>query len=384
MEKRYEVAVIGGGQAGLAMGYHLARQGRDFVILDAAPRVGHSWRTRWDSLTLFTPARYSGLPGLPFPGDPEHLPRKDEVADYLELYTRAFALPVRSGEAVVSLRGSPGEQGFEIETARARYRADQVVVATGPFQRPSIPALAAGLPGEILQLHSSEYRSPAQIASGGGVVVVGGGNSGVQIAAELSASRPTWLSVGEKLPRLPERWLGRSVFWWLERLGLMDVTVGSRIGRRVSARDGLIGGSPETIARERGVRLLGRVERVEDGRLVTGAGERVDAAAVVWATGFRPDFRWIQPPVLDGAGRPVHARGVTGVPGLYFLGLPWQHTRGSALIGWVGRDAAYLAARVDERARAGRAAETPGERARQVVSPAARRSDAPSPGTARP
>lgn len=346
MHRRYEVVVIGGGQAGLAIGHYLARQGRDFLVLDAAPRVGHAWRTRWDSLTLFTPARYSSLPGLPFPADPEHLPRKDEVADYLEGYARAFGLPVRGGEAVLALRRLPDGPGFEVETARARYLADQVVVATGPFQTPLVPGLAAGLGPEVVQLHSSEYRSPAQLPAGGTVLVVGGGNSGVQIAAELAATRPTALSVGEPLKRVPERFLGRSVFWWLEALGAMRVTVDSRLGRRLSASDALVGDGPETVARRLGVRVVGRAERAAGSRLHTADGAALDVAAVVWATGFRRDFRFVEPAVLGERGDPVHRRGVTAVPGLYFLGLPWQHTRGSALLGWVGRDAAFLAERI--------------------------------------
>jgi putative flavoprotein involved in K+ transport len=343
---RYEIVVVGGGQAGLAMGHALARQGRRFVILDASPRVGHVWRTRWDSLTLFTPARYSALPGLAFPGDPERYPRKDEVADYLERYVATFDLPVRLGERVVALRPTPEGAGFEIDTATARYGADQVVVATGPFQLPFVPDIAQGLSPDVVQLHSSEYRNPDRLPPGD-VLVVGGGNSGVQIAAELATTRRTTLSVGARLRRLPERFLGRSVFWWLEKAGIMDITVGSRLGRRMSRTDVLIGDSPEILARERRVRVVGGVERCDGDRVYTRDGEELRVNVVVWATGFRSDYRWIEAPVLDGSGLPIHRRGVTNLPGLYFLGLPWQHTRGSALIGWVGRDAAHLADRIE-------------------------------------
>jgi len=343
--ERYDVVVIGGGQAGLAMGHFLARQGRRFAILDASPRVGHAWRTRWDSLTLFTPARYSALPGLAFPGDPEHYPGKDEIAEYLEWYVAAFDLPVRLGERVLALRPSAGGAGFEIETATARYGADQVVVATGPFQLPFVPGIGRGLASHVVQLHSSEYRNPDQLPPGD-VLVVGGGNSGVQIAAELAATRRTTLSVGTRLPRLPERFLGRSLFWWLEKAGVMDVTAGSRLGRRMSRKDVLIGDSPEILARERGVRVMSGVERCDGDRVRTRDGKEVRVDVVVWATGFRSDYRWIEAPVLDDSGVPIHRRGVTSTPGLYFLGLPWLHTRGSALIGWVGRDAAYLAERI--------------------------------------
>lgn len=349
MDKCYDVLVIGGGQAGLALGYHLSRQGRSFLILDAAHLVGDAWRRRWDSLTLFTPARYSALPGLPFPGDPDHLPGKDEVADYLELYARTFALPIRCGEVVRAVRPLAGGSGYEVETERVRYEAKQVVIATGPFQRPFVPAFAAGLAPDVVQLHSSEYRNPAQLPARGVTLVVGGGNSGVQITAELAASRPTVLAVGEPLRRLPERVLGRSIFWWLERAGAMNVTVDSRLGRQASTRELLIGRSPGMIARELGVRIVGRAGRAEGRRVVTLDGEEIEIAAVVWATGFRADFTFLEAPVLDERGRPVHRRGVSDLPGLYFLGLSWQHTRGSALLGWVGRDAEYLALQLGNR-----------------------------------
>lgn len=346
----YDVVVVGGGQAGLAMGYHLARQGRDFVILDAAPRVGHAWRTRWDSLTLFTPARYSALPGLAFPADPDHLPRKNQVADYLDAYARGFGLPVRSGEPVLAVRPLVGEVGFEVETPTARYHARQVVVATGAFQRPAVPALAEALSPDVVQLHGSDYRGPFQLPSHGELLVVGGGNSGVQIAAELAGVARTHLAVGETMMRLPESLLGRSIFWWLEKAGAMDVSAESRMGRRMRGRDAIIGRSPAMLSRQLGVEILGRAESASGSRVVAHGGRSVEVAGVVWATGYRSDYGLLKAPVLDVRGRPVHARGVTTVPGLYFLGLPWQSTRGSALLGWVGRDAAYLAERIADQA----------------------------------
>jgi putative flavoprotein involved in K+ transport len=229
---------------------------------------------------------------------------------------------------------------------RARYAASQVVVATGPFQKPFVPPFSEALAPEVIQVHSSAYLNPARLPASGTTLVVGGGNSGVQIAAELAASRPTALSLGEPLRRLPERVLGKSLFWWLERTGAMNASVDSWLGRRASSREMLIGQSPRMVARDLGVHLLGRAERAEGRRVITRGGEEVEVSAVVWATGFRADYGFIEVPVLDARGRPVHRRGVTDAPGLYFLGLPWQHTRGSALLGWVGRDAAYLAARL--------------------------------------
>ena len=345
MEQHYDVIVVGGGQAGLAMGHCLAARGASFLILDAAARSGDAWRARWRSLTLFTPARYSSLPGMPFPAEPDHLPHRDEVADYLEEYARRFALPVQSGTRVLAVRRAPEGRGFEVETLRSRLYAEHVVIATGAFQRPKLPAAASTLPESVVQLHSSQYRDPEQLPPGD-VLVVGGGNSGVQIAAELAAGRTTWLSIGTRVPRLPERIFGRSVFWWLERLGAIDVAIDTRMGRIASRRDLLIGQSPGMVARRLGVRLAGRTAGVAGSRIEMADGKSLEVASVIWATGYGMDFSFIEAPVLDARGRPIQVRGVSAVPGLYFLGLPWQHTRGSGLLGWVGRDADYLAARI--------------------------------------
>jgi putative flavoprotein involved in K+ transport len=340
-DMRTDTIIIGGGQAGLAMGYHLARRGIEFVILDASPHVGHVWRNRWDSLTLFTPAAYSALPGMPFSGHPHRYPGKDEVADYLEAYAARFRLPVYAGERVHALRTGP--DGWEAETANRRYKGAHVVVATGPFHEPVIPRLSRDLPASVVQLHTASYRNPAQLPAGD-VLVVGAGNSGVQIAEELSRTHRVHLAAGERMPRLPQRVLGRSLFWWLERAGLMNVSVDSLLGRRMSRTDTLIGKSPRML---RGVRVLGRAVEVQGNAVLTADGGRISPASVVWATGFRPDFGWIDALVLDARGAPLHRRGVTSAPGLYFLGLSWLHTRGSALMGWVGRDAEYIAEIVD-------------------------------------
>lgn len=339
MDKRWDVVVVGGGQAGLAMGHRITQQETDFVILDGAPAVGHAWRNRWDSLTLFTPGQYSALPGLSFPGDPDHLPRKDEVADYLKSYADTFQLPVRTNTWATSLHSAEG--GFAIETTGGRYEAAQVVIATRPFQRPWKPDAAAGLSRNVVQLHSSEYRNPSQLPPGE-VLVVGGGNSGVQIAAELSQAHRVALSVGARMPYLPERLLGRSIFWWLEKAQIFRVTIDSRLGRKLSRTDTLIGTSLRQLKRSNGVEVVGRVVEANGDTLTTHEGERFRPASVIWATGFHPDYRWVQPPVISSEGWPIQARGVTPLPGLYFLGLPWMHARGSALIGWVGRDADFL------------------------------------------
>jgi putative flavoprotein involved in K+ transport len=340
---RREVVVVGGGQAGLAIGYHLAQRGRDFTILEASDEPAAAWRARWDSLKLFTPARYSSLPGLPFPGEPDRYPTRDEVASYLTDYVGRFGLPVELGSRVRSI--SKIDDGYLLEVGDRRYVADQVVVATGPFQVPFTPPLAERLDPRVVQMHSSAYRSPRDIPEGA-VLVVGGGNTGFQIAEELSQSHDVHLSIGSRQTPLPQRIFGRDLFWYLEGTGLIRKTTASRIGRRMAGRDTLIGSTPRSI-RRRGVRLHGRAVEV-DGRTVGFAdGGGLDPDAVIWATGFRVDHSWIDVPVFGENGRLEHERGVTASAGLYFLGLSWQYTRGSALIGWVGDDAEFIAERVD-------------------------------------
>jgi putative flavoprotein involved in K+ transport len=339
-----DVVIIGAGQAGLALGYYLKQQQRPFVILDGAASVGASWASRWDSLTLFTPAEYDALPGMPFPAPAGTYPTKDEVAAYLQQYATVNELLVRLNQRVTRLTRRDGH--YQLETLKDVFVAHQVVVATGPFQRPFIPALSQTLSEDVLQLHSARYRNSAQLPAGR-ILVVGAGNSGAQIAEELSATHDVTLSIGKQLPALPQRVLGRSLFWWLKRLRIMDVPVHSRLGRRLSQRDILIGTDPARLARSGHVRLVGRAEDAEGNTLVFAGGERGTFDVVLWATGYQRDYGWIDAPVFDETSRPVHERGVTRSPGLYFLGLSWQHTRGSALLGWVARDAAYLAQRIE-------------------------------------
>ncbi len=338
--ERFDVVVVGAGQAGLSMGYFLAQQGRRFVILEAADSIGAAWRTRWDSLLLFTPRRYSGLAGLAFPGDPDGYPGRDDVIAYLEQYAATFELPVELNSPVRSLTAANGR--FVLGLEGRRLEADQVVVATGPFQVPNVPALAAELEPELFQTHSTGYMRPSDVPEGT-VLVVGGGNTGYQIAKELSSTRTVKLAVGSRQKPLPQKVLGRDLFWWLTKTRLIEKTVDSRIGRRMRERDTLIGSSPRELKRY-GVEMKARVVGAA-GRTVSFAdGSELDVDAVIWATGYRPDYSWIDVPVLGADGLPRHRRGVTDVPGLFFLGLTWQHTRGSALIGWVKDDAEFIAA----------------------------------------
>jgi putative flavoprotein involved in K+ transport len=344
VRNRVDVVVIGAGQAGLVMGYFLARQGLRFVILEAADSIGAAWRTRWDSLLLFTPRRYSALAGLAFPGDPEGYPTRDEVIAYLEQYAARFELPVELDSPVRSLTAEDGR--FVVGLESRRLEADQVVVATGPFQVPNVPRLSSELSPDVFQAHSTGYMKPVEVPQGT-VLVVGGGNTGYQIAQELSATRTVHLAVGSRQTPLPQRFLGRDLFWWLTKTGLIRKTVDTRIGRRAQYRDTLIGSSPRELRRRYGVDLRPRVVGASGRTISFADGSELEVDAVIWATGYRSDYSWIEAPVLDGDGRPRHRRGLTDVAGLYFLGLTWQHTRGSALIGWVKDDAEFLAAKID-------------------------------------
>lgn len=333
------IIVIGAGQAGLAAGRELREAGHDVLLLEAHSRLGESWRRRWDSLRLFTPARLSALPGMPLAGPAHRYPGKDEVADYLQAYAARFELPVRFGTTVTELRrGTSG--GFEAVTDRGIVTGAGIVVATGPFQQPYIPDVP--LPPGIVSLHSADYRNPAQLPDGP-VLVVGSGNSGVQIAAELAATRPVTLSLGRRQPVLPQRIGDVDVFTWLQALGLIRAQVTSPLGRLVRNRDPLIGLGPNGL-RRLGVRIVERIIAADGTLLRTVTGEVIAPTAVIWATGYRTDYSWIRIPGAVASGLPVHRAGISPVPGLSYLGMPFQRNRGSALLGWVGEDAALIAA----------------------------------------
>src|SRR5205085_3488210 len=308
--ERVDVVVIGAGQAGLVIGHFLARAGRRFLIVDGADSIAAAWRGRWDSLTLFTPRRYDSLPGLAFPGDPDGYPTRDEVIAYLEQYAATFELPVKLESPVRSLDADGGR--FVVALEDRQIEADQVVVATGPFQRPRVPALAQQLGPNVFQTHSTGYRRPSDVPKGT-VLVVGGGNTGFQITKELAATHAVHLAVGSRQMPLPQRFLGRDLFWWLMKTRLLTKTIESRIGRRLRDRDTLIGSSPRRLKRD-GVELKPRAIAAS-GRTVSFAdGSELDVDAVIWATGYRPNHSWINLPIADPNGRLRHRRGVTDVP----------------------------------------------------------------------
>lgn len=348
--ERFETVVIGAGQAGLATGFHLAARDVDFVILDAASRIGDSWRRRWGSLRLFTPAAYSGLPGMYFPAPPSHLPDKDEVADYLERYAERFDLPVRLGTRVEALGRDSAR--FVMSANGRRLEAENVVVATGAFQRPRVPEVASRLAPAIHQLHSSEYESPFVLPDGP-VLVVGAGNSGAQIALELARFRKVWLA-GRGTGDLPRRLLGRDVFDWAWPV-MSRATADTWFGRRLRARawrggDARIG-IPERALARAGIVRVARLTEARGGLPVCG-DTVLEPRVVIWCTGFEPDYRWIDLPVAGDDGYPRHHRGAAvDAPGLYFVGLRFQTRLTSSLIAGVGDDAAFVAEEIARRCR---------------------------------
>ena len=347
MPERLSTIVIGGGQAGLAVGYYLAKLGDPFVILDAGASIGSAWRARWDSLRLFTPSQYSGLAGFPFPAPADTYPSKDDVAGYLDQYAEILHLPVRLNERVTKVERRT--DGFSVTTRSETFAGDNVVIATGPFQQPMQPNVSRRLSQSVSQVHSSAYRNPAGIPPGD-VLVVGGGNSGFQIADELSRTRKVYLSRGRKMLHLPQRFLRKDLFWWLTKSRVMDVDARSHAGRFFQGfKDAVIDTTVRGL-RARGVEMCARVVEA-DGEIVWFSDRRpLRVRNVVWATGYVRRYDWLRVPVLDPTGLPVHSRGVTSFPGLYFIGLQWQHTAGSALLGFVDLDAGFIVRRIASRA----------------------------------
>lgn len=341
---RIETIVIGGGQAGLATGYYLAKRGLPFLILDAKQRIGDTWRQRWDSLRLFTPARYARLPGMSFPARGDAFPTKQQVADYLVEYARQFRLPVRNGVRINRLWKENGQ--FVMTASGQRFESQNVIVAMANYQVPRLPAFAHELRQDIVQLHSHDYRNPAQLQEGG-VLVVGLGNSGADIAIEVAQSHPTWIAGRESghIPWPIETFFARNVLFRLLRfIGHHVLSVKTPVGRKARPKmlhrtAPLVRVKPKDLINA-GIEFVPRVIGIKDG-LPLLADERVrDVRNVIWCTGYEHGFPWIDLPIFDSSGDPVHKEGlVPAVPGLYFVGLHFLYAMSSATLVGVGRDA---------------------------------------------
>jgi len=346
-DQQLGTVVIGGSQAGLAVGYYLKQHALPFVILDENDRIGDAWRTRWDSLRLFTPGRYDGLPGMPFPGSPSSYPTKDETADYLAAYANTFELPVRTGVRVDRLLNA-GDR-FEVSWGNHTIFAENVVVATGAFNTPRVPSFARELDERIVQLHSKEYRRPSQMQKGT-VLVVGAGNSGAEIAMELACHHQTWLS-GPDTGQEPARagshldHLITPLMWF----AATRLTVKTALGRKL--RDHFLDpprGIPLGRVRRKdfgpaGIERVSRMAGVKTGYPVLANGRVLEVSNVIWCTGYAPNYDWIDFSLPQHNGVPIHDRGIVdSCPGLYFIGLLFLYSLSSALVGGVGRDAEYI------------------------------------------
>jgi len=354
--KRVQTIIVGGGQAGLSVGYHLAKRGLSFLILDANPHIGDAWRNRWDSLKLFTPARTAGLPGFPFPMRGDLAPTKDQMADYLQKYAERFHLPVSNGIKVDSL--TKESERFVMTAGDLRFESENVVVAMANYQKPRTPVYARDLEPGIVQLHAHEYRNPSQLRDGG-VLLVGVGNSGAEIGLELARTHRTWLS-GKETGHIPVRIdsvIGRFVVTRVVRfIGHHILTLGTPIGRRLrpkmlSHAAPLVRVRPIDLSNA-GVERVPRVVGVQNGKPLLNDGRTLDVQNVIWCTGYDPGFSWIHLPIFGEDGQPVHERGiVTNEPGMYFVGLHFLYSMTSATLIGVGRDARHVVKKIQSRMR---------------------------------
>jgi len=336
----YDVLIIGAGQAGLAAGYYLKQSGLRFLMIDAASSVGDSWRHRYDSLHLFTPRMYDELPGMPLKGDRNGLPDKDEIADYLESYARKMGFPIKLKCKLMSLQKK--EDLFYAETTDGIIEARNVVVATGPFQTKNVPPFSESFSNQVLQLHSSEYNNPSQLLPGT-TVVVGGGNSGAQIAAEIALKehQSVYISISRKLTFKPLYIMNRSIFWFFEQFGVLRASAGSLTGKWLRNQPEYVYGHElRGLIRKGIVSAYPRAVNAKDNRILFEDGSELEVDNIIWATGFKRDHQWIRiANAFDSNGAIVHKEGISPVKGLFFVGLPWQTSRGSALLGWVKYDA---------------------------------------------
>lgn len=336
-----DLIIIGAGQAGLTMGYYLKQEGYNFLLLEAGKQVGDSWRNRYDSLQLFTPRSYSSLPGMALIGEKNEFPYKDEIATYLEEYARHFQLPVQLQTEVLKIKKE--KEIFELHTPTEVLQTKKVIIASGGFQQPFIPSVSANLSSHIFQIHSSQYKSSPQIPQGK-VLVVGGGNSGMQIAVELAKTHEVTVSISHPLTFLPLQLFGKSIFNLLEKMGLLYAEINTKRGRWFQKRkDPIFGFEGKKLIRNGAIKLQEKVVSASGNNIMFQNGDIYSAESVIWSTGFVQNYNWIEiEQAVNEKGFPNHIKGISPVKGLYYIGLPWQSQRGSALICGVGKDAAYV------------------------------------------
>ncbi|PEC19866.1 flavin-containing monooxygenase [Bacillus cereus] len=336
-----DAIIVGAGQAGLAIGYYLKQERYNFLLLDAGNRIGDSWRKRYDSLQLFTPRSYSSLPGMALIGEENGFPYKDEIANYLEKYAQHFQFPVQLQTEVLKIRKQ--QDIFELHTPTEILQSKNVIIASGGFQKPFIPLFSQRLSSNVFQIHSSQYKSPLQIPKEK-VLVVGGGNSGMQIAVELAKTHEVTMSISHPLTFLPLHFFRKSIFNWLEKMGLLYAEINTKRGRWFQKKkDPIFGFEGKELIRNGAIKLQEKVISASENKIMFQNGDTYSAQSIIWSTGFIQDYTWIEiEKAVNEDGFPNHTKGISPVRGLYYIGLPWQSQRGSALICGVGKDAAYL------------------------------------------
>ncbi|PQJ32514.1 potassium transporter Trk [Nonlabens arenilitoris] len=338
-----DYVVIGGAQAGLSIAYHLQEQNKNFLIVDGEEQIGASWLNRWDSLKLFTPTEYNHLPGLKFKAPKNHYPTKFEVANYFKAYVKKFEIPVQFNTLITSVRKN--KKTFTIEYKDGIIEAKNVVIATGPFHIPYTPPCHTKASQEILQIHSNYYKNANQLQNGD-ALVVGGGDSGYQILNEISkdSSRTVYFSGDTTVKSLPQQFLGKTLWWWFTVTGFLKYNKYSWIGKKInSSTQPVIGTDVKEILSRENVIPVGRTRDASDHKIFFEKKKVSTIKNIIWATGYRPNFSWIEGLELDADNYPKNYRGISNIKGLYFMGLPWMYTRGSATLGGVSKDAQFLA-----------------------------------------
>jgi len=337
-----DYVIIGGAQAGLSLAYHLKIMDKKFIVVDGGTEIGASWLNRWDSLHLFTPTEYNHLPGLKFDAPKGYYPNKVEVANYFKSYVAKFDIPIQLNTLITSVKKT--KSGFHILHNNGEFNAKNVIVATGPFHTPYTPPCHTKISENTIQMHSNYYSSPTQLQDGD-VLVVGGGDSGYQILDEISkdTTRTVYFSGDTTVKSIPQQFLGKTLWWWFTLVGFLSYSKYSWIGKRLSnITQPVIGTDTKEILSRKNVIVAGRTNDALNGDIYFESGKISTIKNVIWATGYRPNFKWIEGLELDSDNYPKNYRGVSNIKGLYFIGLPWMFTRGSATLGGVSKDATYL------------------------------------------
>lgn len=333
--------IIGAGQAGLATAYYLNKQNADYLIVDANNEIGAPWLKRWDSLKLFTPSEFNHLPGMNFPHKKGHYADKHEVANYLKTYVDKFNIPIEFNHKITSLKKV--DDYFVLKNDTKTFKAKNVIIATGPFHTPFTPEFHTKINKDVIQIHSENYKSPKQLQEGA-TLVVGAGDSGVQILEEIAnTNRQVYFSGNTNITSIPQEILGKTLWWWFKKIGFLSANKHTWIGKKLSnGGQPIIGTDVKSLFKKANVTCVGRSLGANEHDIKFETATLSNIKNIIWATGFKPDFNWIENIQLDDQLYPKNYRGVSDIKGLYFIGLPWLYTRGSATLGGVKKDAEYL------------------------------------------